>query len=668
MHLFFGLWFICGFLATWLLIFLTSRHEWKRRGHNTKTLYEEAVSLIVSGVMALAIALSINATVQFVKYLPDGTDLTGDGSDKNTTSKQNKNVFKNVSPGSNTFNEFSTFFTTPVTIMLGFLAILFIVKIETERLQNERRHNRKKAEDNLADTAHYGIELLLDFDALHIDFLITKDELNKKYLINIDIEKLALEPDFENLLIFQHDEQYISQELIKKLYFMSANKQLRYKYIFIDSGLVYGKNEANIVLTETLKKIYYSSMATIFAEHVKRKTTPNYSDIGDDVSKIQSLLEDVFLKTDFDIKNPKNNSIVKIFLKIEHGIRDFYDVQSGIFVQNKTTVQANKNNHLSDNKTKNISDMKNEEPISAKKVSQTVQKPYSTAEKTNVIKNDIFKTFNKRSLIIESVNDFHKMEKLLMLLYSNADRLLKKGNLLHKIMDVYKDIKESNGKRLNYRPDGYILNSGLNKCELSDFIDFYKALKKTHKNQFGQLFEKMIVGDKAELIDSKTNTLNAYKAQRCMNILIKIWRECQSYYNYFELFKNLHELKDALHSEYKTDKKPIIWILSFTDSDLLNQNEQFYQLHIEWFNNVNILDYYELLQMYFMQQKNKPSKKMYEELLGVKGVLYGIDKEGYGLFLQILFAYLRNNYIEQAEFKEYQKALNNLLIKKQNLK
>lgn len=104
---------------------------------------------------------------------------------------------------SNFYDAYMESFSLPLAVALGFLAIAFVIKIEIDRLDNERKHNREQAKDNLENILTYGIELLENIDRKSIDFMVSYHELVEKgivpdlsALLRIENNQLKTCPEF----------------------------------------------------------------------------------------------------------------------------------------------------------------------------------------------------------------------------------------------------------------------------------------------------------------------------------------------------------------------------------------------------------------------------------------------------------------------------------------
>lgn len=120
-----------------------------------------------------------------------------------------KNKAQNVSLEDETYaNVYSNYLnakTIIVSVILGFLSVFFVIKIEWDRLENERKHYRKQAKDNVSDILNYSMNLLEDIDKKHVDFMYSLKEM-REVCSNIDkiidYEKIEVSKKYSYLTKF----------------------------------------------------------------------------------------------------------------------------------------------------------------------------------------------------------------------------------------------------------------------------------------------------------------------------------------------------------------------------------------------------------------------------------------------------------------------------------
>jgi hypothetical protein len=75
------------------------------------------------------------------------------------------------------YSNYLTSKTVIVAVILGFLSIFFVIKIEWDRLQNERNHYREQAKDNVSDILNFSMNLMEEIDRKHVDFMYSLGEI-----------------------------------------------------------------------------------------------------------------------------------------------------------------------------------------------------------------------------------------------------------------------------------------------------------------------------------------------------------------------------------------------------------------------------------------------------------------------------------------------------------
>lgn len=254
-------------------------------------------------------------------------------------------------------DQLSNSYTVILSVILGFLAIMYLIRIENDRLGNERKHYREQAKDNLKDILKYSLTLMEEIDRHHIDFMYTKHELDDAGCF-INLKKLTpnsrtTDPKyltFKNLYSGKLDDTsntYYSIRFIRKLIlclYLPNNDQrsaevcteLATKHQNIEGRLkaVFGgfkPNKANIrTPTDKLEMLYFATCSRNIDEYIKESSKETLNSISN-IKDIVERIEKIILEKDFDL-NCEYKEIIRNFLnlkrnglEISHIIDNAYD-------------------------------------------------------------------------------------------------------------------------------------------------------------------------------------------------------------------------------------------------------------------------------------------------------------------------------------------------------
>jgi hypothetical protein len=295
------------------------------------------------------------------------------------------------------YNNFISSYATSIGVVLGFLAIAFVIKIEHERLNNERKHYRKQAKENLSDILSYSIDLMEDIDQKHIDFFYTYKELRDAgiilnlYEIIKENEDASFETKIEHLIyknLFSLNKHEIIPELrkiypcnlilslarfvnittidrwcfsrcFKKFLVSSLHDQEKIhtifeKYTYISTRFIrklyleeehlekfikFSDKQNKGKAKKILKKLYYQTFSKNFAEY-RASQTQDIHTLNEEVKKIAPNIEEILLKKDFDLNSSEYRSISDVYLKILNNIKDFENIVEGKYTKKKLTTTS----------------------------------------------------------------------------------------------------------------------------------------------------------------------------------------------------------------------------------------------------------------------------------------------------------------------------------------
>jgi hypothetical protein len=272
----------------------------------------------------------------------------------------------------NVYNNFISAYATPIGVILGFLAIVFVLKIEYERLNNERKHYKKQAKDNLSDLLSFSIDLMEDIDKKHVDFFYTSEELRREgicinfaKLIVVDVKNTSYTTkseylEFKNLFSINKHEilpallsechwwKFISR---KKCFFVYLDKYvmkktnneencLFEKNIYISSRFIkklylhfeLEKIQQLLTIDDNSKKklehVYYRTLSKNFIEYKESKKKKVHT-LNEEVKKIAPNIEEIIIKRDFDLNSTEHKDISEAYLKILDNIKNFENIVEG---------------------------------------------------------------------------------------------------------------------------------------------------------------------------------------------------------------------------------------------------------------------------------------------------------------------------------------------------
>ena len=369
----------------------------------------------------------------------------------NVTSENNTSVLMvNTSE-----KESLDFYMSPILIILSSLAIFWVIKIEYDKLDNERKHYREQAKDNLQDVLTYADALLQRIDKKQIDFFISNKELSRiADGLKIDVSvfgKLDLQDYIDLLPLFftklggdnsklrsgkprKENTTYIfSYRFLKIMYHLyeiekydagndSRWKKLRVLFQYNDD-VNKDKKIGNII-----QKVYLKALAKNAAQQLKINSSRqhNSEDIGHDLSRLKEMIEEILLKKDFNIS--ENNNIIEGFLNIIELIHKFNDIQSGrytryILEHKEIEKKQTYSNILNDG---NKQDFNSSNLIENQRL-EILEEPLIVTEETSLEDNEQHKDFFTK---IESIVKNHEIlnmdsESLIKLFENLRDQLQK---------------------------------------------------------------------------------------------------------------------------------------------------------------------------------------------------------------------------------------------------
>lgn len=165
--------------------------------------------------------------------------------------------------------------------------------------------------------------------------------------------------------------------------------------------------------------------------------------------------------------------------------------------------------------------------------------------------------------------------------------------------------------------------------------------------------------------ESNDDEKNREITKRMMDILIKIFLDCKAYYSYFDLLRNLHNLKDAItdvrnNVEKICEDEEIKYLLYNEVIESPKLVDKILNINIEWFSDKNICDFDDLLKKFYDYHRIRESDILYNAIF-TGNIKEALEKPSVGItytkFIQSLFDYLKNNYIETTVWCKYKKDL-----------
>jgi len=279
----------------------------------------------------------------------------------------------------NVYNDFINAYATPIGVILGFLAIAFVLKIEFERLDNERKHYKKQAKDNLSDFLSFSIDLMENIDRKHVDFFYTYEELQREGIcinfsefIEVDrkneiyvtkneyleyknlfsINLYAIEPELVNYFqwfrclkkskcLYKYLQTFIDpsqsknletdiERLFSKNIYISSRfiKKLYLHYDLKKVSKLLECNNKSVDPKMKLRQLYYRTLSKNFIEYQENKRKKVHT-LNEEVKKIAPNIEEIIIKKDFDLNSKEHKNISEAYLKILDNIKNFENIIEG---------------------------------------------------------------------------------------------------------------------------------------------------------------------------------------------------------------------------------------------------------------------------------------------------------------------------------------------------